>query len=429
MTAMKTDSKKKSILFVHYGEEWIRGSERCLINLLKYLDKTQYRPIVWCNSKAMEAQIQALGLTVIRSQFNVLLGWQKPKFSFISWLKQTRRGIHLIRQYNIDLVHVNSGAPNQWMLPATRITKRPLVTHLHSPYLFRDRLSLALYQAPNLVGVSHGVVSDFIKDGMPRHNVQVIHNGIDINHLQGVKPFAIKKKIGLSESDFLLASVGSLIHRKGLDLLINAISKLHHRGTRAYLIIMGDGPERAQLEQQVNNLKLDKYILFWGECQCTQEILSGGVDLVVSAAREEAFGLSVAEAGIAKLPVAAPDIAGINEVVAHKQTGLLFQSENVDSMVETISYFHSNPQASNTMGNAAYDHICLKFSIQQNVQQFTQLYQSCIQQQSTDKSKGNPQFILALMLFVKTGKLFATKTIEVIKSHLKPAKWARNSNV
>jgi len=370
--------QKRIILFVHYGDEWIRGSERCLLDLLKYLDCEKYTPIVWCNAKVMEEEVRTLGITVIRSEFDVLLGWDKPRFSINSLIKQVQKGIRLIKAYNIDLVHVNSGAPNQWMLIAARVTGCALITHLHAPYIFRDRFSLGLYHSPEIIGVSRAVVDAFIKDDMSSGKVNVIHNGIDVDYLKSIEAVNIKEKIGLSKSEFLLAVVGSLIHRKGIDLVISAVAGLRNKGIPVSLIVLGDGPERSALEQQTADLHLQRHIFFWGECQCPQALLLGDVDVLVSAAREEAFGLVLLEAGLAKLPVIAPNIGGIPEVVVNGYTGLLFDSEDVNSLMGSIEQLYCEPSKTKEMGAAAYRRVCRYFSIKLNAENFSSLYSSLI---------------------------------------------------
>jgi len=56
-------SKPIPILFVHYGHtEWIRGSERCLIDLIHHLDLTQYTPILWCDTQIMAQQFDDINV-------------------------------------------------------------------------------------------------------------------------------------------------------------------------------------------------------------------------------------------------------------------------------------------------------------------------------------------------------------------------------
>ena len=56
---------KKKILFVHYGESAVRGSEVCLVNLIGNIDREQFKPIVWCNSLELACQLKRFEIEVI----------------------------------------------------------------------------------------------------------------------------------------------------------------------------------------------------------------------------------------------------------------------------------------------------------------------------------------------------------------------------
>ncbi|WP_280205794.1 hypothetical protein [Aeromonas veronii] len=49
------------VLLVHYGEDWIRGSERCLLDLLAHLDRSRFTPLLWCNSPTLAAEAAPSG--------------------------------------------------------------------------------------------------------------------------------------------------------------------------------------------------------------------------------------------------------------------------------------------------------------------------------------------------------------------------------
>ncbi|HJU65024.1 MAG TPA: hypothetical protein VJ596_05070, partial [Gemmatimonadaceae bacterium] len=68
------------VLFTHFGEEWIRGSERCLLDLLTHIDRRQFAPIVWCNAEKLAEEVRKLGLPVHLGTFHLLLDWTPPRF-------------------------------------------------------------------------------------------------------------------------------------------------------------------------------------------------------------------------------------------------------------------------------------------------------------------------------------------------------------
>ncbi|MGL5481308.1 MAG: glycosyltransferase family 4 protein, partial [Aeromonas veronii] len=103
------------VLLVHYGEDWIRGSERCLLDLLAHLDRSRFTPLLWCNSPTLAAEAATLGVETMVEPFSLLLGWQAPRFDLAAHRRLSRRARALITERQIGLVHANSAAPCQWL--------------------------------------------------------------------------------------------------------------------------------------------------------------------------------------------------------------------------------------------------------------------------------------------------------------------------
>ncbi len=368
-----------TILFTHYGEDWIRGSERCLLDLISHLDRDRFRPIVWCNNPTLASELRDIDVPVIESDFPLLLGWQKPRFAVLEFFKLIRLGIKLVDACNVSLIHANSGAPSQWLNLVARARNIPLLTHLHSPYPLRDRVTLGLHQVSKVVGVSLFVIDQLLQDGKSPQRCCVIPNGIDTERLDLEPRINLRWQLRLKRRDFLVATTGSLIHRKGMDLIIESISRLVKRGIPAHLAIIGDGPRHLDLQRQSQQLGIEKQVHFLGEQSNVAGLLRGGVDLFVSAAREEAFGLVLAEASLSQLPIVAPAIGGIPEIVIDGKTGQLIPAGDVDALTHNIYLLYVRPELRKSLGQAGRRHILGRFSIRQNVQRFTRLYGQMLQ--------------------------------------------------
>lgn len=367
-----------TILFTHYGDNWIRGSERCLLDLLTHLDKQKFTAVLWCNQPLLETQAKKLGITVYRNDFPLLLGWNAPRFDFRGFTQLIKTALKIIDKHQIKLLHANSGAPCQWLNFAARKRQLPLLCHLHTSYQLRDRLSLGLYQVNMAVGVSDYVLDGLKKDKLPATRQCVIANGIDQQQLLNQPSQPLGDLISLVKEDFVLATVGSLIERKGIDLIISAVAKLIKQGLSLRLIIIGEGPQRASLETQINKLGMAHKIALLGEQHNVHGILRYNVDVFISGAREEAFGLVLAEASLAKIPVIAPAVGGIPDVVIDGKTGILINSEDSDAMADAICQLYSHPELCQSMAHAGYQHIREHFTITKNSQDFELLYNKMI---------------------------------------------------
>ncbi|MBF4432044.1 glycosyltransferase, partial [Vibrio anguillarum] len=88
-----------------------------------------------------------------------------------------------------------------------------------------------------------------MSDGYPVERIHVIHNGIDTERLELLPAMDLRQRLQLDDDAFLFISVGSLIKRKGMDRLLQAMRFFVLEHPNAHLIIVGDGPERKSLEQ------------------------------------------------------------------------------------------------------------------------------------------------------------------------------------
>ena len=373
-----TKELPQTILFTHYGDNWIRGSERCLLDLIKHLDNTQFKAVLWCNQTAMADAAKELDIEVYCTNFPILFGWKAPRFNVSAFFKLIKKADTLIKHHNIQLIHANSAAPCQWLTIAAKRNNVPLLCHMHSIYQLRDRLTLGLYQTDMVVGVSKYVVEPLVKDNKPSKQISVIANGIDTKRLLDQDIVNLRETLGIHIGDFVIASLGSLIHRKGIDLLIKSVSKLLENEVDVHLLVMGEGPESENLKHQIIVLGLQDKVSLIGEQENAIGILRGTADLFVSAAREEAFGLVFAEASLAGLAIVAPKTGGIPDVVIDGKTGLLITVDNTDELVRAIQHLYLCPNKCTEMAKQGQQHVLDNFTIERNSQQFQFLYQKLI---------------------------------------------------
>ncbi|MBH9742723.1 glycosyltransferase, partial [Vibrio navarrensis] len=89
------------ILFVHYGDNWIRGSETTLIHLLATLDTQQFAPIVWSNCQPLFDHLTQCDITTYQDPFSVLGVIGSNKFNPLNTMKLVARAITLIQRHHV----------------------------------------------------------------------------------------------------------------------------------------------------------------------------------------------------------------------------------------------------------------------------------------------------------------------------------------
>ncbi len=361
------------VLFTHFGDQWIRGSEVLLLDLLKQLDPARIRAIVWCNGTAFAEACRAAGYATHRTDFAFYFDAGSPRFSLRAYAALVRQGIVLARQTGARVLHANSAAPTQWLLPVARTLRLPLLTHLHIAYLRRSRYALLLHQADSLVGVSQQVMHDLLRDGVPAGRTRVIYNGIDFARLTAAPATDLRARLGVPADALAIGAAGSLIHRKGFDVLIRAMATLDAQPA-PHLLIAGDGPERARLHQLAQELGLAARVHWLGHQDPIADLYRAA-DIVALASRADAFGLVLAEAGFYARPVVATGIGGIPEVVLHGETGLLVPPDDVPALAQALARLAGDAALRAALGDAARRRVQTVFSAQRMAEEFQTEYE------------------------------------------------------
>ncbi|MEE3504645.1 glycosyltransferase family 4 protein [Acidiphilium acidophilum] len=341
--------EKINILFVHFGDQWIRGSERVLIDLMGNIDKDQFGIFLWTNVVPLASIAQQRGITTRLTNFELYFDYGSPKLDISKYFLFIREGIDIIRTEDISIVHSNSAAPAQWLVPAVWWTRRPLVVHIHTPYLRRSRVICLLHQCDRIVGVSAPVLVGPIEDGIASHKLRIIPNGIDFSRFSGVKTGRVKAELGLLPGDFLLVGVGSLINRKGWDIALQALHLLDHD---VHLCIAGDGPLKARLADIAADLRITNRVHFLGNLD-QPSVVYEAADVVIIPSRVEAFGLVAVEAGYFGNAVIASDVGGLSAVIQHGISGLLIPPDDPGLLAKSVLLLKNDSAKRRVLGSNA----------------------------------------------------------------------------
>ncbi len=360
------------VLFTHFGDQWIRGSETLLLDLLKHLDPARVRPVVWCNGTDMAEACSAAGYATYRTDFAYYFDADSPRFDPRAYVALVREGAALVRRHGIRVLHANSAAPTQWLLPVARTARLPLLSHLHIDYLRRSRFTLLLHQADLLVGVSRQVVEDFLRDGVPEARTRVIYNGIDFTRLTAPRATDLRPGLGIPPGTAVIGAVGSLIRRKGHDVLVRALALLAGEDA-PHLLVASDGPERGGLQRLVAELGLSARVHFLGYHDPIMDLYRS-CDIIALASRADAFGLVLAEAGYCARPVVATRVGGIPEVVLDGETGLLVSPDDPAALAAALSRLAHDPALRARLGAAGCARAESVFSAQRMAAEFTVEY-------------------------------------------------------
>ena len=274
------------------------------------------------------------------------------------------------RQRHIDVVHTHNALPHLYATIAARLAGVSVVIHTRHGRRFGEtvpeRLQFAF--ASRLADCTVAVSDDTA--GLCRHlgwldqnRLTRVWNGIDVERFPWSGPVPQPRAI----------SVARLSREKDLATLVEAVALIRPDIPDFRLQIVGDGPERANLQQLVHLRGLDGVVSLLGERSDIPGLLAGAA-LYVSSSMSEGISPTLLEAMATGLPVVATRVGGNPEVVLHERTGLLVPPESPGDLAVAIRDVCRRPDVWNPWGKAGRHRVEQHFSIRKMVQTYEQLY-------------------------------------------------------
>lgn len=289
---------------------------------------------------------------------------------------------NILTRHKIDLIHVHCVSSNgYYALLARKALGLPLVvtthgertmdaTQIYQRSAFLNRiLRELLAEADHITAVSRHTLDDMEAYwGKPfGARASVVYNGIDLTDFEAGPPHA-------ADAPYIMG-IGRLVPQKGFDILLKAFAKASIPGWK--LLIAGEGPERAALQDFIGDLGLQERAKLAGRADRPMAAaLFRGCEFFVLPSRMEPLGIVNLEAMAAGKAVVASRVGGVPEIVIEGQTGLLVPSEDVDALAGAMVRLASDPALRGRLGAAgrrAVDSFTLRATASHYAEIYTQL--------------------------------------------------------
>ena len=217
--------------------------------------------------------------------------------------------------------------------------------------------------------------------GLLDARIRVVHPGHDVARFAAPQPGVrrtFRAALNIDQHTPVIALIGRLLSaQKGQELLIRAIPGVLRLCPNAILLVVGDGPDRAELETLVRGLGLGQAVRLLGHRDDIPEVLASTDVLVLPSLCEEAFPLAALEGLAAGRPVVAFAVGGLREIVCDGATGLLVAKGDVPGLVEAIVSLVQNPTLGDQLGRAGKQ-FAARFTVEAHVMQLMDLYEEIV---------------------------------------------------
>jgi N-acetyl-alpha-D-glucosaminyl L-malate synthase BshA len=276
--------------------------------------------------------------------------------------------VRVAEKQQLDVIHAHYAVPHataaylaDQMLESTPGTPCPrTITTLHGTDItlvgsdpsYARVVAFSIEQSHGVTAVSQSLKNDTIRSLGVQREIRVIPNFLDCaQYRRRFDPELRARLCPPSTCEALVVHVSNFRPVKRVDVAIEVFRRIRRR-VRARFLLIGDGPVRQSIEQQVAEYGLTSEVIFLGEQHELVPFLSVS-DVFLLPSAQESFGLAALEAMACEVPVVASKVGGLPEIIEDDVTGYVCPPDAVDEMADRAIAVLCNEHRRAEMGRAA----------------------------------------------------------------------------
>jgi glycosyltransferase involved in cell wall biosynthesis len=287
-------------------------------------------------------EVGTLGEQLRQEGFPVHLLERRPGLDWRLSLGLSR----LLRREQVDVIHAHQYTPFFYGITARLLYRRPGVIFTehgrHFPdYPRRKRMlanRLLLRRRDRVIGVGEAVRQALINnEGIPTGRAEVIYNGIDLAPFSAPPPdrAAVRQEMGVGPGDLVMLLIARLDYLKDHATAVRTLAQVRKQRPDARLVLVGQGPERDKIEDEVRRAGVGEGVRLLGQRQDVARLLAAS-DVFLLTSISEGIPLTLIESMAAGVPVVSTNVGGVAEVIEDGTTGLLAPSGDDVALAERV---------------------------------------------------------------------------------------------
>lgn len=273
-----------------------------------------------------------------------------PLFLFPPYeIALTSKMVEVARFEKLDLLHVHYAIPHASsaylarQILAKENIQLPFITTLHGTDItlvgkdksYEPVVTFAINESDGVTAVSQSLKNDTYAYFKIENEIEVIPNFVDLQRFSKQPKEHFRKAIATG-NEKLLIHTSNFRKVKRVQDVVKVFKKIREK-IKSKLLLVGDGPERANIEQLCRELNIYNDVRFLGKQDPIEELLSVS-DLFLLTSETESFGLAALEAMACQVPVISTNTGGLPEVNVNGVTGFMSNVGDINDMAANAIY-------------------------------------------------------------------------------------------
>ncbi|MBK9731098.1 MAG: N-acetyl-alpha-D-glucosaminyl L-malate synthase BshA [Chitinophagaceae bacterium] len=290
----------------------------------------------------------------------------------------------------LDLLHVHYAIPHAaTAYMAKQILKTqgidlPYITTLHGTDItlvgkdptYAPVVTFSINQSDGVTAVSEDLKNQTYHNFKITTHIEVIPNFVDLNRFRKAKKEHFKKAIAPNDEKILIhtSNFRKVKRTQDVVMIFQKVCEL----IPSKLLLVGDGPERQNLEILCRDLNISEDVRFLGKQDPVEELLAVS-DLFLMPSETESFGLAALEAMACQVPVIATNGGGIPEIMVQGVTGFMSNVGDIEDMAKNAVTILSDDAMHNRFKMQALEH-AKKYDLEKILPLYESFYERVLQQ-------------------------------------------------
>jgi glycosyltransferase involved in cell wall biosynthesis len=360
------------------------GAERVSLNFLKSVDRTKFdvNPILFLRPYEPEPyfliELKKLGFRHVA--FPIA---RKETGDFLRPIRCFSQLYSVLKNGCFDVVHTHGYQADLLGVSCCRLLGLPHLTTLHGfistdkKLTFYNKIScMAFKLSTRMLCVSENLKKVLIAAGVSEKIIQVMPNAVPSDWGREIiqsKRKAVRKQLQVKEENFVIGYSGRLSLEKGLKYLILAFEELVQRNAELRLWIVGEGPQRTELEDLCCERNIVKYVTFTGFQENVIDFMAG-MDVFVLPSLTEGTPMALLEAMSVGQPIIASEVGEVPRIISTSENGLLVSPGDTWQLSHAIHTVLDDASFAKRLSDNARQTVEKKYSIGAWVKKIEQIY-------------------------------------------------------